>query len=156
MILKAGTYRFNDVLTYDNNFFVDSNELYSVSLPFNSNGNNYISLNIIALGGGYQAVTYSNGDDVVVAYSSVTSVEMGLNEGWVDGYQTHTITKDTEVDETFGTWYIPNTNYNEVNPTHLATIEYNGQVIASLNAGKTGTLSCKGKKMISDLIVKIL
>lgn len=37
----------------------------------------------------------------------------------------------------------------------LATIEYNGQVIASLNAGETATLSCEGKKMVSDVVVKV-
>ncbi len=32
-------------------------------------------------------------------------------------------------------------------------IKYNGNVIASVEAGKTATLPCKGKKMKSDIVV---
>ena len=37
----------------------------------------------------------------------------------------------------------------------LAEITYNGETIAQLNAGETATLSCKDKKMASDVAVKV-
>lgn len=37
---------------------------------------------------------------------------------------------------------------------NAAVISYNGKDIKSLEAGKTGTVRCKGKKMKTDLVVK--
>lgn len=38
---------------------------------------------------------------------------------------------------------------------NAAVISYNGKDIKSLEAGKTGTVRCKGKKMKTDLVVKV-
>lgn len=45
-------------------------------------------------------------------------------------------------------------NAEEIN-TPLATIEYNGQTIAQLNAGETCILKCAGLPMETDIIIKI-
>ena len=37
---------------------------------------------------------------------------------------------------------------------NVTSITYNGKEIKSLEAGKTGTVRCKGKKMKTDLVVK--
>lgn len=160
MILKAGTYRFNDVLVD----FPPYNESLTGNLcevPFVYDGANYgvmyaFSLTISTI----MAETLHFFVDV----NTETSVEIyttqynnGVATDASKGYVVSTpveitITADTEVTDTFGTWYIANTNYEE---TYLATIEYNGQTIAELNAGETATLSCEGKKMVTDLSVKI-
>lgn len=71
--------------------------------------------------------------------------------------QRFTIPKDLKVIKEIGNWIIENSNYNEVNPPtkSIAEITYNGETIAQLNAGETATLSCKGKKMASDVVVKV-
>ena len=102
---------------------------------------------------GMNYVNTSNGVTTNV-YSFENS--FGFDNGWSDDvYKIHTITEDTEVDDTFGTWYIANTNYNEVNKSSLVTIEYNGSTIAQLNAGETATLPCKDLAMVSDVVVKV-
>lgn len=105
MLLKAGTYRFNDVL----------------SLNISPNENNYYDCIIRG------EFSTPNGDwDRITIYPTYNGVEYGQTWGsettvyhngqWVDtSYQTITINEDTEVEYTFGTWYITNTNYNEVN-----------------------------------------
>lgn len=146
MILKAGTYRFNDVLTDFPNIIYN----VDVSVTFNVTGEGqtiefkgfYVNAGIL--------FDYLMEDDT---YFTSYNFEKAVWE--TDILQLHTITADTEVDDTFGTWYITNTNYNEVNATPIATIEYNGQTIAELNAGETATLSCEGKKMLTDLVIKI-
>ena len=37
---------------------------------------------------------------------------------------------------------------------NVTSITYNGKEIKSLEAGQTGTVRCKGKKMKTDLVVK--
>jgi hypothetical protein len=119
------------------------------------------------MGNGYD----TSGDEYHLWYRATkiepefSAVPLGLgipvykeNSGWVSmfaGAETINVLNDTEVSDIFGVWYIANTNYNEVNAKPLATITYNGQVIASLNAGETATLSCKDKKMASDVVVKV-
>ena len=170
MLLKAGTYRFNDVLTpistsqrpninfyvpltnyeitqdkanYINQLFADEGLPYTVNAgTYNGSINctimwvrnlqseNLADENILC-----DAVWYDGCSFTVTPYSEGLHTLIGYREDW-ECYRTSSggtgwgyldiygidfrnivITEDTEVDDTFGTWYISNTNYNEVNPT---------------------------------------
>lgn len=174
MILKAGTYRFNDVPNALYN--ITTQEEFDTFFPiaqfsfnFVSNGINYTKIESMYANGTFaysglsftatefSSLSYSDDEGTIStqAYGKGTGFDGVTYSGWQnEAYKEHTI-PEQEVDDTFGTWYIANTNYNEVNPTPLATIEYNGQTIAQLNAGETATLSCEGKKMASDVVVKV-
>lgn len=184
MILKAGTYRFNDVLTSPINNITTQEEFntylsggYAVPFIFSDYSFDYTHIRYVKANGSFivdgvdvvcdnfEELFYAinpennNGRGVYVKGSVTMGGQVNSGDGWeylVFGgdIQTHTILEQ-EVDETFGTWYIANTNYNEVNATPLVTIEYNGSTIAELNAGETATLSCEGKKMVSDVVVKV-
>ena len=57
-------------------------------------------------------------------------------------------TTEQEVDDEFYSWFTANAI-----PANVVTITYNGSVIATLEEGQTATLSCAGKRMISDVAV---
>lgn len=171
-VIKAGTYKFNDVLTYD----VDKINDYWFLHPFEVNA-------LLSMGGqsvravltcGYQFTADGNGNVSLQYYISQTSPDLtsaGFSPGWYTVYQdgvwanqfyanvedTKSITflNDIEIDgiETNYQFIIANTNYNEVN-AQTKTITYNGQIIASLNAGETAKLSCKDTRMLTDLIIQ--
>lgn len=161
MILKAGTYRFRNVLTIP---------VVDVVGDFNfvSNDIDYIQLSFVDLAGTEATsanwnLLFSDGLGILdpETKSAIPYSYTDGSGGWNDTlYQSITITSDTEVEDTFGTWYIANTNYNEVNAKPLAEITYNGETIAQLNAGETATLKCGPTddteyKMASDIAVKI-
>lgn len=149
MILKAGTYRFNDVLTD-----VDIDTTIKLEFEF------YLT----SLGDVFR---FTEVGFSTIEAGSLMVYKIGTSGQWVsyqagvwsdyEGYstQTITITKDTEVDDTSGTWFINTTIYNEVNPKPLAEITYNGETIAQLNAGETAVLKCAEKRMITDITIKI-
>ena len=142
MILKAGTYRFNDVLEQLSYF-----DGVGYNIQFISNDVEYRSIEFFPSNQSFMA--YNPKADSV-DYDYIYSTD----NVWVnDLYKTITFPIDIEVEDVFGEWYIANTNYNEVNA--LVSITYNGQVIAALNANEEATLSCKGKKMTSDVVIKI-
>ena len=171
MILKAGTYRFNDELknfpetsTYylGNRIVVDGYTLYYGIAKYNNTLVNGVSYTGDFFGFIFYIDDPLNGT-LTPMYVNGTIGEQTFNNFW--GTDTgepieDTIAEDVEVDDVYGTWYISNTNYNEINAKPLATIEYNGQVIASLNAGETATLKC-GKTentkyvMATDVVVKV-
>lgn len=159
MILKAGTYTFNDVPILTND--LSQNITFEVAGALGTQ----ISVdldNTDSFGNIFQSISFTreDGESFVVfanVIKNVTNVEPATF--WTDDLlKSLTIVEDTEVEDTFGIWYIANTNYNEVNgstETPLAEITYNGETIAQLNAGETATLSCEGKKMASDVVVKV-
>ena len=171
MILKAGAYRFNDVLVRAD---IPSNTLFKgyTITTFDDPVvlgimycDNYTAGNTTQNGlffGGVFSDTLPPVSPILYADANVSGT---IYEGWQDGATVDIVSElcgvigeDTEVDETFGTWYIANTDYNEVNgivTKPLAEITYNGETIAQLNAGETATLSCEGKKMASDVVVKV-
>lgn len=179
MILKAGTYRFNNVIDFSSiePLFVSilDNFTYAEYIKFDVD----IDGNMTFDGFGFSKIPADNGYQIRMSYDNAISQGSSSNnalpvysdieygdfvQGWLgealfdipnSRLQTHTLTQDTEVDDTFGTWYISSTNYNEVNAKPLAEITYNGETIAQLNAGETATLSCEGKKMVSDVVVKV-
>ena len=178
MTLKAGTYTFNAELKPINSTPMTFEDAYEFVL------NNYIDVTPITFDITLTAISAAfhivDGNLDVVILGAMCSVDSdttpepfleGLyingtvaNGGtyshqWlpIDNIRTYTIPTDIEVDNIFGTWFIANTNYNEVNTPApaLATIEYNGSTIAKLNAGEKATLPCKDLPMASDVVVKI-
>ena len=158
MILKAGTYRFNPTLIFTSYF----NQVIPFSLvTFVPSLGSEVVVNCSGI-----SATDNYGEDVWYFLTPESASQFGVvdfcayggewnTEYYGEGIKTITIPNDTKVEDTFGNWYIANTNYNEVNKSSLATIEYNGRVIASLNPGETALLSCAGKKMGSDIVVKV-
>ena len=65
-----------------------------------------------------------------------------------DSIQTITITEDTEVDETFATWFSENTV-----EIKQVLIQYKEKTI-DVDLGKTATLHIGGKKLTSDIVIK--
>lgn len=125
--LKAGTYRFNDVLGGFPE--IDLGNPYDCYIPisFNHNGKEYLCMNYgwLAFDGGsplemlafmetypsfvegepepsYLTIWGNQGSSVGNSYVVETPVYI-------------TISKDTKVNVTFGTWFIDNTDYNEIN-----------------------------------------
>lgn len=156
MILKAGTYKFNEVINFPTNvssssYFAEyeqntftityDNEIYNVtSLEFRIYETDEMASDeyypAIALGG--------------------ENIYDAIDGGWLDGYEKETtILRDIEVDTTLGVMFIANTNYNEVNAIPVAEITYSGGTIAQLNAGDKATIPCKDKKMASDVEIAV-
>lgn len=110
--LKAGTYRFNDTLTLLDNYI---NDIY---VPFVCNGVTYVA---------FQYYLFDTNGVHLNYYISVNDgdlVESYYDAVWRGDYQEISITTDTEVDDTFGTWFIANTDYDEVNGYNGITIPY--------------------------------
>ena len=178
MILKAGTYKWNNTLinSYNElgNLTQDIELISNVSVS-QIGYTGVATISKITIGpplvenetGGYDLDVNSLIVNVTVTnlnpetpYVETPTIPTIYSNGWKvdmwgDNIREFTIPYDQEVDNIVGAYFIANTNYNEVNKSSLATITYNGQVIASLNAGETATLSCNGKKMVSDVVVKI-
>ena len=161
MKLKAGTYRFNPDLNFDGIPFeyyeAADTYLYLYDINFQLDDNTKFQIMAFA------KYPYENNHFTMFSYQ--TSIELGGSEnnvmpmysdteiydfprGWVgeiyevanETLQTHTITQDTDVDDTFGTWYIANTNYNEVNSTEVTfdSIKAKMQVLIDKSNAKTG------------------
>ena len=100
---------------------------------FDYSGITYVSTTPIDQGGitNEEVIVYINGNLYGEMYNHLWAVE---------GIQTHTITEDTEVDDIFGTWYIANTNYNEVNSAEPSfdSIKAKMQVLIDKSNAKTG------------------
>lgn len=111
-LLKAGTYRFNDVLTYPS-FASEDGTTFAINFTLPNNDDpSFVFQGMSFLG---NEEMYGLGYCTNISTSAYEMMYINM-QGWViPELQTHTITQDTEVDETFGTWYIANTNYNEVN-----------------------------------------
>lgn len=159
MILKAGTYRFNDVLGYEGliadayefNFigtFIEPNISFTkVTVLHNPVGLDYLDINF------YQ----STGEIIENPRFIDTDGEAIWNdEALGEPREAPSLTiPEQEVDDIWGAYFIKYSNYNEVNAKPLAEITYNGETIAQLNAGETCTLKCAGLPMETDIIVKV-
>ena len=180
MILKAGTYRFNEqtegyfdsatteaeLQTFNptsygliwtfGDFTYNSISNYFVNGTVNTPDNsvNYDNVHMITVSGDRYFILYISGTISV-------GDEVQSGDGWTRPIlytHDHTI-EEQEVDDVVGEWYVASTNYNEVNgiveTTPLAEITYNGETIAQLNAGETCTIKCAGLPMETDIIIKI-
>lgn len=163
--IKAGTYRFNDVLT------APSDVVYAqvnITLPTIEVDGETDNLNFSEI------ECYNRGSDgaLVVLYDAFIFY-IGSNYepygfvGWnafaieygIGSYygQTITIPTDSEVSDEFYAWFTTNAAevVEDTEETPVATIIYGGSVIASLNEGQTATLKCAGMKMESDVVVEV-
>lgn len=157
--LKAGTYRFNDEL-------ISPSEIITQAVIFNTHffSETYGSASVAC--SRIEALT-----DSTVSYY-VTDVEPDSDlevpklyavyqravKGWfIDEYgesiKIIAVPEDTEVSESFYTWFDANTTPYTAQLT--AKITYNGSTIATLCNGQTATLKCEGMKMLTDIVIEI-
>lgn len=139
MILKAGTYRFNNDLTfydfinpeYDNfgNYYLNFDIPFTLGATVEDEN---LILEFFGLSLSYKS---SQPDQMTMMYLAEDyPLPVYINNAWrsdvspeeVAFIQTINVTKDTEVNDTFGAWYKANTNYNEVNGA--ITITWDGQI----------------------------
>lgn len=124
MLIKAGTYKFNKVLTHGE---------FSQDIPFSTaftlgdiTGTvnctrmyNYVpNENYWCLC--FWATTFYDGETLVKTFDGEEEAysysNLEKSSEWIPHFtRTHTIKENTEVDDGFGTWYVTNTDYNEVN-----------------------------------------
>lgn len=161
--IKAGTYRFADVLTFPTEgmlVYIDCTQ------SFTYEGVSYTATS--------DAISVSNFESLMVNVTGITPTLDAISTGivylyniggisGVDGWQyapygvdlqTITIPSDSEVSDEFYEWFTANA-VEVVEETPVATVTYNGSVIASLNGGQRATLKCEGLKMESDVTVEV-
>ena len=155
-IIKAGTYRFNDMLSAPS-AQLEQDIDFTVNVEFE--GQSYF----VSCGAMAPGLTGPNADLADLQYLFVASEpDLGCSpdgnwgyvydasaEGWHFPSQTVTIPNNSEVSAEFYEWFTTNTK-----PV-LASIHYNGFTIASLTGGDTATLKCKGMKMEDDVVVEV-
>ena len=119
-VIKAGTYRFNDVLdvtysaTADINFnFAGYNAEYGINITAHCN---HISNGYTGEVGGYsvEPTYHLVSTDPDIGMESADYFVYGSDEGWRNemyglDLQTITVTEDTEVSDEFNTWFTANT-----------------------------------------------
>ena len=189
MILKAGTYRFNDeltaftrsdsfplefsctanFLTQDYQVYINQTRTYNticfdVGNGMNMSYDNFIdgkwqNENLIAIYV-YKSVDYNGWTNNLVNQDNLdfllsnglinqTTYDYGmslLNSGYQffgEGIKTITLATDQEVADDFGTWYIANTNYNEVNGKVIKAGTYRFNEKLTLPDGYDGYLAGK-------------
>ena len=156
--IKAGTYRFKDVLTNEYprgehylNFTVSS---YVAQLGTDVTADCF-KINMLSDAGDiafYFNTTVPDLSSYGMTYPHFFWVYDPKN-GWsIDAYsdniQTIIVPYDQDVSAEFAEWFTANTK-------RLSTITYNGSIIATLNGGQTATLKCAGMKMESDVVVDV-
>lgn len=172
--IKAGTYRFNDVLERIKvvqllNFYVpysfelndDGSAVTRLDTPVYYLAFNWKSIDVLQ----YHAEdstanvwvyggSEEDGWSWDIMWSLVSDAMQSDAPDWLKGYgQTIVIPEDAEVSDEFVTWFASNTTSVTVLPEDKTNIVYDGKCIASLEAGQTATLPCEGKKMATDIAV---
>lgn len=162
MLIKAGTYRFNDVLSAPSspnavieqtvNFNVDVENVLGDGLEYTAF---CTSIHVESAGVSLyvSSVIPENADLSNKQYALYFFEDVGYGVGWLPYYgdkvQTITIPKDTDTTDEFGVWFTANTN------PAAASIQYSGATIVSLFPGQTATLKCGGLDMESDVVVEV-
>lgn len=156
-MIKAGTYRFNDVLgvpnsnitqavnfttspAYDENLTPTEGTMAWTSITLEGT----VTPQVSYAGNAGSFAVYNGHNDYCWNYFNLVLGVSVLDER----IQTITIPEDTEVSDEFEPWFTANTK-------RLSTITYNGSIIASLLGGQTATLKCAGMKMESDVVVDV-
>lgn len=139
--IKAGTYKFNDTLTFFESFFTTG----TINFYFGTTS----CVGMVVFGGDepYVVYNYDSGDGETV-----------YNNGWVStDYQTIAVLNDTEIIDTqFSDWFTDNAVLTETEvQSPVAYIKYENFTRAILFSGQTATLPCAGKLMRDDVIVEI-
>lgn len=166
--IKAGTYKFNEVITFPDNVsstpywefnfalpeITVEGEIYSVTcagmLFMNQNDTNILQYGVSDGGGSLPVYIPEDGG----YWNTAHAVDTNFPEGYG---QIITITEDftsaDEYDEIFVTWFNANTKpYTET--TSAAEITYKGETI-SLEEGDSVALHTSGKIMRDDIVVNI-
>lgn len=162
--IKAGTYRFNDVLSKPS-AGLEQAVGFTVSPALSVD----ITTSSIVVSDGHSSFTGMRWSGATFVFDGHSQGALSLyseDEGWnyganilanagisnaelMVGYgQTITIPYDQEASDEFKPWFTANTK-------RLSTITYNGATIATLNGGQTATLKCDGMKMETDLVVAV-
>ena len=171
--IKAGTYRFNDVLTATDvelnanlNFTVEVSaygmyegvahcdnitvtaEMHNPDMPYRY-WYNTMHYNVVDLVPPFEYLS----TPVELLMYQTTYYDGEISGIWEtdtysEGIKTITVPYDQDVSDEFEPWFTANTK-------RLSTITYNGSTIATLNGGQTATLKCKGMKMESDIVVEV-
>lgn len=161
--LKAGTYRFNDEL-------ISPSEMLTQAVNFNTFFYSATYGSVLMTCSSIEAVTDSTVSYYVIdaepdgdfIFPKNYAVYQGAIGGWFvdneygaygEGIKTIAVPEDTEVSESFYTWFDANTTPYTAQLT--AKITYNGSTIATLCNGQTATLKCEGMKMLSDIVIEI-
>lgn len=154
MATIKGKWVFNEILTEPTSFFSQS-----VNFITDASNTNYIGFDIsISLGDTYLYYLVEGGKS--------SYYKFGI--GWTavnNVYAWRTVdfgSTEQEITSDFAVWFTANAvadggyiDMSPVLPTDAVTIEYNGAVIASLNAGQSATLPCKDKPMHTDVVVSV-
>ena len=141
MLIKAGTYRFNDVLTegvfeQDINFTTTATDDNTTGTWYASKITGDIVYGVFLLiEYVYKTVICEGDEEIVEEIEEPMPAGIYGRGGWQDSvFQLHTITEDTEVSDDFGTWYMANTK--AVNTTKKFTRLYLGATVCSGNGKK--------------------
>lgn len=104
MIIKAGTYRFNDELT-------KPSEQMTINIPFSLQSGELLTTIYVSLVSMSNILNLSYTDNIEAYISPYWGDNYGQNiKGWKDTiYQFITVTTDTETDDITGTWFTSNT-----------------------------------------------
>lgn len=191
MIIKAGTYRFNDMLSipssdmsqaidFTGELNLTEDEYASIFDSLNRPGEdltNFKKSSVYSATGFGLEIWGVNSFSLHYLVSSsssyIISVEDGIvyiprgtdiyigdydngNSDWYFPAQTITIPNDSEVSAEFYAWFTANAVLQGgEDETPVASIQYSGSTIVSLEAGQTATLKCKGKVMKTDVVVEV-
>ena len=153
--IKAGTYRFNDVLS------VPSGGADSGVFDFTTEALGYIVHCNNLYAGVRPELTYvvDSAPSELEEYLGSLGIALPFpflvfnGERWSFteygvAIKTIIVPYDQDVSDEFEPWFTTNAK-------RLSTITYNGATIATLNGGQTATLKCKGMKMESDIVVEV-
>lgn len=159
MLIKAGTYRFNDVLTNGttNDFTIQADVNFTTVFTVEEVGEiicNCTKIRQDSVGYLEYCVASSVPDMSGMGITYPTFFYVWTGDEWGRGMystscQTIVISENTEVSSEFYEWFTANAK-----PV-VASIHYNGSAIASLVGGDTATLKCKGMKMEDDVVVAV-
>ena len=154
--MLSGTWKFNDTVLppttqhWVTGMYISNDTVYLSAIV---SWDQYLSGTALLYCTGYYpgigdadtVITYASGE--VKTYIEET-YNITLSEGWQDeAYKTITFAA-SGFSGSFGEWFIQN-----VTPvTNIATISYNGLIVATLELGQTVTLECKGKQSKTDIV----
>lgn len=152
MATLKGTWRFNDVLTAPSGGVVQSVNFTTVAMGYSGVTGSEIIVGVLPeLGLHIESVPSELENSLSSLGITLPFTFYVYSLGWEDDYGEGVKTIDfgdelQVVSEVFYNWLTE----NATQPT--TTITYNGNVIASLEAGQTATLPCAGKKMKGDIV----
>ena len=146
--IKKGSYRFNDELA-----FIRTGT--PCVFNFTSNNTTFEGIAFNGLSATSWGVIYANDIETEELTPAYAISYGGLDGGWQNtNYQHITIPTDTEVDDTFATWFEANTEPIGAEATPAVEITYKGEPLTTLDVGDIVTLCTNERKLEGDLVIK--